>query len=219
MASAIQDARGEGVILIAAAGNSATDQPLYPAAYDEVLSVSAVDYGANLANYSSYGSTIDLAAPGGDVSADLNSDNRGDGILSTVGDDGSGNISMTYAFYQGTSMAAPHVAAVVALMKAVRPQLTPNELDGFLASGQITNEIGNANFFGFGLIDAQKAVLAAQGGAGPTLLSVNPSLVSLGGGLDRRKDHSEKGWRHQWGPDGQRRLRGCFVAICYPRGC
>jgi serine protease len=180
LSAAIQDARDQGVIVIAAAGNEATDQPLYPAAYDTVVSVSAVDYAANRAIYSSYGSTIDVAAPGGDATADLNSDDSGDGVLSTLGSDGAGTINMMYGFHQGTSMAAPHVSAVAALMKALRPGMTPDELDAFLASGQITTDIGDPNFFGAGLIDAQKAVLAAQTGTVPTLLSVNPSLVSLG---------------------------------------
>ncbi len=183
LSAAVQDARDQGVIVIAAAGNEATDQPLYPAAYDAVVSVSAVDYAANLAIYSSYGSTIDVAAPGGDATVDLNSDDRGDGVFSTLGSDGSGTINMVYGINQGTSMAAPHMSAVAALMKALRPEMTPDELDAFLASGQITTDIGDPNFFGAGLIDAQKAVLAAHTGAVPTLLSVNPSLVSLGSAL------------------------------------
>jgi serine protease len=180
LSSAVQDARGQGVIIIAAAGNGATDQPFYPAAYDETVSVSAVDYAANLAVYSSYGSTIDVAAPGGDMTADLNSDDRGDGVLSTEGDDGSGTVNMIYGFSQGTSVAAPHVSAVVSLMKAVQPQLTPDALDGLLTSGRITNDIGDSNYFGAGLIDAHKAVLAVQSGAVPTLLNLNPTLASLG---------------------------------------
>ncbi|MGD9214643.1 MAG: S8 family serine peptidase [Desulfobacteraceae bacterium] len=180
LSAAIQAARGEGVIVIAAAGNEATDRPLYPASNDGVISVSAVDYAANLAIYSSYGSTIDVAAPGGDSTADLNYDGYGDGVVSTFGSDTTGSITMEYGIYQGTSMAAPHVSAVVALMKAVRPEMTPDELDAFLASGQITTDIGDADYFGAGLIDAQKAVLAAQEGDVPTLLSVNPSLISLG---------------------------------------
>jgi serine protease len=190
--SAIQDARGQGVIIIAAAGNGATDQPYYPAAYDETVSVSAVDYAANLAVYSSYGNTIDVAAPGGDMAADLNSDNHGDGVLSALGNDGSGTIKMIYGFSQGTSVAAPHVSAVVALMKAVRPQLTPEELDGFLISGQITNDIGDSNYFGAGLIDAQKALLTVQSSDVPTLLVINPTLVSLGLALSGATITAEK---------------------------
>jgi serine protease len=180
LSDAIRDARNQGVIIIAAAGNNSSSQPSYPAAYDTVVSVSAVDYAADLAYYSNYGDTIDVAAPGGDGSTDLNADGIGDGILSTLGNDQSGTIEMVYGIYQGTSMAAPHAAGVVALMKAIQPGMTPDDLDALLLGGTITTEIGSPTFFGAGLIDAQKAVLAAQAGALPTLLNVNPTLLGLG---------------------------------------
>lgn len=192
LSNAIQDARDQGVIIIAAAGNQSSEAPTYPAAYETVVSVSAVNYAADLAYYSNYGATIDVAAPGGDASTDLNSDGFGDGVLSTLGGDGSGTIEMGYGFYQGTSMAAPHVAGVVALMKALRPGMTPDDLDALLVGGEITTDIGDSNFFGAGLIDAQKAMLAAQAGAHPTLLSVNPSLVSLGTALSGATITAEK---------------------------
>lgn len=180
LAAAVQAAVDQGVIVIAAAGNESTDVPAYPAAYNSVVSVSAVDYAADLAYYSNFGPTVDVAAPGGDASADVNGDAVGDGVLSTVGDDGSATIENVYGYYQGTSMAAPHVAGVVALMKALRPAMTPAEFDALLAGGDITTDIGDPNFFGAGLINAQKAVLAAQTGALPTLLSIDTSLLSLG---------------------------------------
>lgn len=183
LADAIQAAENQGVIVIAAAGNESTNLPSYPAAYNTVVSVSAVDFAANLAPYSNFGTTIDVAAPGGDASADQNGDAIGDGVLSTLGRDGAGTIEMVYGFYQGTSMAAPHVAGVAALMKAQQPGLTPSNFRVHLASGNITNNIGDANFFGSGLINAQKSVLAAQSGTLPTLLSTAPSILSLGTAL------------------------------------
>lgn len=183
LANAIQAAENQGVIVIAAAGNESTNLPSYPAAYDTVVSVSAVDFAANLAPYSNFGATIDVAAPGGDTSADQNGDAIGDGVLSTIGRAGSGTIEMVYGFSQGTSMAAPHVAGVAALMKAQQPGMTPSDFRVHLASGNITNNIGDANFFGSGLINAQKAVLAAQSGTLPTRLSTSPSILSLGTAL------------------------------------
>ncbi len=176
-------AREAGVIIISAAGNSGKNAPSYPAAYDGVISVSAVGINANLAPYSNFGSTIDVAAPGGDFSTDLNADGYVDGILNTGGDDSSGVIQNAYTFYQGTSMAVAHMAGVVALMKSIRPGLTPDELDGFIQDFKIVRDIGTAgrdDFYGYGLIDARKAVLAARDGSVPTVLNISPATLSLG---------------------------------------
>jgi len=179
--------RGEGITAVAAAGNSASNTPFYPAAYEGVLSVSAVDIKKDLAQYSNFGTTIDLAAPGGDNTADINADGFPDGVLSTCGTDPTGVIEFVYCFYQGTSMAAPHVAGVVALMKAIYPALTPGELDILLANGLISEDLGPAgrdDQFGHGLIDAFGALVEAQnlagGGVLPLTLIVNPAAINLG---------------------------------------
>lgn len=181
--------RDAGVIIIAAAGNNSTDTPFYPASYAGVVSVSAVDMEKNLAPYSNFGQFIDIAAPGGDSSKDVNGDGYPDGVLSTAGDDSSGYIKFVYKFYNGTSMAAPHVAGVVALMKAIYPGLTPDKLDTLLQNGDITADLGSPgrdNLFGYGLIDAYKAVVSAElanGGTGPTptpTLVVSPSSINFG---------------------------------------
>ena len=179
--------RNEGIIIIAAAGNSATNTPFYPAAYEGVVSVSAVDIKKDLSWYSNFGTTIDLAAPGGDNTADINVDGFPDGVLSTCGNDTSGAIEFVYCFFQGTSMAAPHMAGVVALMKAIYPALTPDELDILLNSGGITEDLGPAgrdDQFGHGLIDAFGALGEAQnlanGGVLPLTLIVNPTVLNFG---------------------------------------
>lgn len=179
--------RGEGVIVIAAAGNSGSIIPVYPAAYEGVVSVNAVDLEKDLTWYSNFGPTIDLAAPGGDNTADINVDGFPDGVLSTCGNDATGAIGFVYCFFQGTSMAAPLVAGVVALMKAIYPALTPEELDILLLNGSITEDIGAAgrdDQFGSGLIDAFGALVTAQnlagGGVLPLTLTVNPTVLNLG---------------------------------------
>ena len=184
-AAVYQEAREQGVIIVAAAGNSGNDDKMYPAAYDGVVSVSAATIDENLASYSNYGETIDIAAPGG-YSSDTNGDGYVDGILSTIGDDSSGSIEMSYAFSIGTSMATPHVAGVVALMKALYPGLTPDEFDALLQSEYLTQDLGDSDWdqqFGWGLIDAYKAVCIAQAGGGsdglPAILSVSPSTITL----------------------------------------
>jgi len=175
-------ARGAGVIIVAAAGNNNSSSPSYPAAYQGVTSVSAVDSKFGRASYSNFGPLIDVAAPGGTFAWDANNDGQLDGIYSTAGSDSSGAIEYTYRLLTGTSMAAPHVAGVVALMKAVNPNLTPDAFDTLLASGVLTQDIGGPgrdNDFGYGLIDAFKAVTAASG-----QIPTTPSLVAFPSGLN-----------------------------------
>jgi len=170
------------MIFVAAAGNGASSAPIYPAAYGGVISVSAVGPTKTLAPYSSFGGTIDVAAPGGDFQRDVDGDGFPDGVLSTsFGDDG----GFGYSFYQGTSMATPHVAGVLALMLGINPALTPFDIDNALNAGEITEEIGSSQFFGNGLIDAVRAVnKAAEGGGGATVLDpvlrVDPDGLNYG---------------------------------------
>jgi serine protease len=182
-------ARDAGVIVIAAAGNDASNGLFAPAAYNGVVSVSATNISRQLASYSNFGSTIDVAAPGGD-SGDLNGDGFFDGVLSTSGDDSNGPVTFNYRFAAGTSMASPHMAGVVALMKSVYPGLTPAILDSMLANGELTDDLGSPgrdNNFGYGLINAQKAVTAAANVGNPApppppaaVLQVSPSSLNLG---------------------------------------
>ena len=176
------EVRNAGVIVIAAAGNDSSSTSFYPASYDGVVSVSATDINADQASYSNYGTNIDVAAPGGD-SGDLNGDGYPDYVVSTCGDDSSGDIQFTYSLMAGTSMAAPHVSGVVALMKAVKPTLTPVDLDAYLIDGDLTDDIGASGWdedYGYGLIDAYKAVQAAQGGTVPTVLKISPASLNFG---------------------------------------
>jgi len=164
----------KGIIVIAAAGNESTSESSYPAAYPNVISVAAINRNLEQASYSNFGPTIDIAAPGGD-SVDS-------GIFSTWGNDRNGPAILTYGSLQGTSMAAPHVAGVAALMKSAKPSLTHTEFLGHLNAGNLTQDLGaqgRDDIFGMGLIDAQKAVLLlleAQQNLTPQILSSNNNL-------------------------------------------
>lgn len=143
--TAITNTVSNGKLPIAAAGNDATSAPAYPAAYTNVVSVSSlgVDNLSNytLASYSNYGSTIDICAPGGETST-------GWGIYSTIP-------SSSYAFYQGTSMAAPAVTGVAALMFAVNPFLTVTQARNILLAQ--TFEFGTPGYdiyYGNGIVCA-----------------------------------------------------------------
>jgi subtilisin family serine protease len=94
----------QGVVLVAAAGNAATDAVQYPAAYDQVLSVTAVDAQGHKADFANYGAWVGIAAPGVGVTSTM------------VGPDGSG-----YASWSGTSMATSFVSGAAALAREQAP--------------------------------------------------------------------------------------------------
>ena len=177
-----------GIIVVAAAGNESTSQFAYPASYDNVISVSATDINGSRARYSNFGGRVDVAAPGGDGNTpDVNGDGTPDLVLSTSADDSGGAIRDNYRLLQGTSMAAPHVAGVMALMKSVHPALTPAQVDALLAQGKITDDLGSEgrdNTFGWGLINANKAVLEAINLAGGGGLEPDPSVTTSASSLN-----------------------------------
>jgi serine protease len=196
--AAVEAARSVGVILVAAAGNNREGEPgcppgalEFPASYDGVVSVAAVDILQSPARYSSFGPKIAVAAPGGEMIAgtDVNSDGNPDGVLSTWRNPL--NEQNSYAFASGTSMAAPHVAGIVGLMLAVNPMLTPLDLDLLLAgthqrtTRRITTDLGlpgRDNDVGHGLINAAQAVRASLeviGGPPPTASILTVSAAQL----------------------------------------
>lgn len=183
--NAITAARNADVIVVAAAGNENAGTFTSPASLDGVISVAAVDINSKKTPYSNYGPHVDVAAPGGDGSADLNGDGFPDGILSTWAEEVPNPNDPTlpptlrygFRFMQGTSMAAPHVSGVLALMLAVNPGLKPQQIDALLAGShsgthiRITRDLGSPgrdDLYGHGLIDASQAVIAARAVPGAT---------------------------------------------------
>ena len=140
---AIDAVTERGVIVVAAAGNARVSTEFYaPAGCNNVITVAAGDARGQIAPYSNFGPEVDILAPGGDLARDDNGDGRPDGILSTKTSSncydpvtGEPVDDCFYAYEQGTSMAAPHVSAALALLKARDPDATASELiDALMAT-------------------------------------------------------------------------------------
>lgn len=105
----------EGGITIFAAGNSGDSGDYYPGFYEGAMSVASTNHNDQRSFYSTYGSWVDISAPGGETTG-----NNNQGVLSTVTNSG-------YAFFQGTSMACPHVSGAAALVLSYAPATFTNE--------------------------------------------------------------------------------------------
>jgi len=172
-AVAYADARG--VTMIAAAGNDSDGQTLapvrYPAAFPQVIAVAAVDGTGRRAWYSNTGPEIDIAAPGGDTREDADADGYPDGVLQETFETSlgfvRGAVGWGFRYMQGTSMAAPHVTGVAALVKALRPDWMPEDIRRAMTTTAADRGApGRDNWHGFGVLDAGAAVrYALTGGA------------------------------------------------------
>ncbi|GAB4543480.1 MAG: hypothetical protein Kow0063_36700 [Anaerolineae bacterium] len=166
LAEAINYAASKGVLVVAAAGNSGGAVE-YPAAYESVLAVGAVGYDRSRVDYSNFGSQLDLVAPGGDTDADLNGDGYPDGILQETfrGDP----TRFSFYFYEGTSMAAPHVSGVAALLFARNPAATASQVRQAMETTALDlGPGGRDNQYGYGLVQAADALAAIGGPQTPT---------------------------------------------------
>lgn len=137
-----------GVVIIASAGNEAGVGLLYPAAFNNTISVTAVNEDLSLCSFSSYGEGIDLCAPG------LN-------ILSTY-------LNNNYRKESGTSMSAPFVAGAVALLLSQNPLLTNTEIYNLLYNScDDLGDKGYDNQFGYGIINIEKLLINSTIGNNP----------------------------------------------------
>ena len=159
-----------GIVVVASAGNRGNppgrgDNVGYPAAYSSVIAVAATDINDNRASFSSTGPDVELAAPGV-------------GILSTYPDDG-------YATYSGTSMACPHVAGTAALV--IASGITDGNDNGWIndevrvrlqETADDLGAVGFDNWYGHGLVDAEKAVPSQPDTTPPVITNVNTSAIT-----------------------------------------
>lgn len=133
---AVQDAADAGILVVAAAGNTGSDGVQYPAAYDEVMAVGAVDKDGSVEQYSAKGEELDLVAPGE--------------LVRTTGFIGSEEV------VSGTSLAAPQVAAAASLIMEKNLNASPEFVRGLL--NETANLYGESDAYGSGLLDAEYAL-------------------------------------------------------------
>ncbi|MEO1007980.1 MAG: S8 family serine peptidase [Planctomycetota bacterium] len=148
-------AASQGVVILAATGNTPGADIFAPARYDAVIAVGATNNQDVIADFTTTGPEMDVVAPGQDVWSTW------DTPIPLFGPENG------YAYQSGTSMACPHVAGVVGLMLSVNPDLSRDQVRTILRDTAV--DLGPAGFdetYGYGRVDALEAVIAAGGALG-----------------------------------------------------
>lgn len=165
---AINYAAALGVVICAASGNEGSSSVGYPARYTNCIAVGATRYDNTRTYYSNYGTGLDVVAPGGDMNVDQNGDGYVDGVLQQT----FSGTSWGYYFFEGTSMATPHVAGLAALVLSKFPSYNRDQVRNAIESTCLDlGASGWDNYYGWGLINAAAAV---GGSSNPTPTPTNP---------------------------------------------
>lgn len=157
--NAVMYAEQNNVVVVAASGNAGWSRVDYPAGFETVIAVGATDARGEVTRYSNEGPELDLVAPGGDLGADATGDGYVDGVLQETNEYG----NLTYRFYEGTSMAAPHVAGAAAILVEMVGN-DPDQIRALLTES--ARDIGRSGFdntSGWGELDIEAAVKLASG--------------------------------------------------------
>ncbi len=151
---AVNYAYGKGVILIAAAGNTGSGTVLYPARYPNVIAVGAVDNTNNHTGFSNFGPELDLVAPGASI------------YSSVIGG---------YGYKSGTSMAAPFVAGLAAILRGYPAGSSPDAIAFEMESTALDLGVsGVDNLYGYGLIQMDSAIRLVYEAPTPTFTPTFP---------------------------------------------
>ncbi len=142
---ALEYAQEHGVTVVAAAGNDSTEADVFPASSSHVMAVAALDSTGRKADFSNYGEHIDVCAPGTSINAEF--------------------LDSSFAFWSGTSFAAPFVAAEAAMIYSVNPTLPGDQVRSIIRSTATRIDSLNPQFSGMlgsGQVNLLAAVLQAQ---------------------------------------------------------
>jgi serine protease len=181
---AVNYAYAHGVTVVASSGNDNSGSVGYPAAYVNAIAVGAVRYDQTRAYYSNYGTALDFVAPGGDVRVDQNGDGYADGVLQqtfcnpewdSTGCSVTDPTDFHYYFLQGTSMAAPHVSGLAALLYAAG-YTTPDQIRQRMING--AKDLGSPGwdqYYGHGLIQCYNTFGPRAGVSQPYVLGFKVS--------------------------------------------
>jgi serine protease len=194
---AVQYAHDKGVTVVCAAGNESRGKVGYPAAYPGAVAVSATQFDESITFYSNTGKDIDIAAPGGNTRVDQNGDGQPDGVLQntiTLGDPTKND----YYAYMGTSMAAPHVAGVAALV--VGEGITDPKMVEQVMKDSARRPEGQSystDKYGAGIVDAPAAVRKARSQGGGLQLALGLLMAGAIAASVRRRGLGVKlGWTY-----------------------
>lgn len=146
---AINSAVSSGVVVVAASGNDGCDCMLYPGNYSSLISVGASNSSDSRSAFSSYGDNLDVVAPG-------------EGTIRTTYMNASNMASLYTTNASGTSISTPIVSALAGLVKSIKPDMTPAEVETMIRSGaDKVSGMGDQNFtkqYGYGRVNAQKTL-------------------------------------------------------------
>ncbi|RDB03086.1 S8 family serine peptidase [Runella aurantiaca] len=175
----------KGIVIVAAAGNNNNDVESFPAAYTHVISVASLDADDKRSSFSTYGSWVDISAPGR-------------GILSTVPTD-------EYASFNGTSMATPLVASVLGYIWSCSPSLTSAELESILVNTADNIDAANPTqigLLGAGRINLLKAISCSTQGIFSATIMANGSTYLCEGESVTLSANTGPGLSYQWRVNG-----------------
>ncbi|MEU0055321.1 S8 family serine peptidase [Streptomyces sp. NPDC006334] len=174
--TAINNAVNRGTTVVVAAGNENDNVANHsPGNCNNVISVAATSRTGARASYSNFGSLVDISAPGGQTST-----GTANGILSTLNSGTKTPSGENYAYYQGTSMATPHIAGLAALLKSAKSSLTPAQIESAIKTNARPLPGACSGGCGAGLADAAKTVAAVTGtGSTPGATFSNTTAVAV----------------------------------------
>ncbi|MGW8949324.1 S8 family peptidase [Streptomyces sp. NPDC055709] len=183
--NAINGAVSRGTTVVVAAGNSnANASGFTPANCANIINVASTSREGNRSFYSNYGSIVDVAAPGGETRRATDTPGTvttpQNGILSTLNAGATTQAAENYKPYQGTSMAAPHIAGLAALLESAKPALTPADIESAIKANARSLPGTCSGGCGTGVADAAKTVNAVTGTTPGGTTFTNGTDVAIG---------------------------------------